>query len=322
MTLPANRKLLLLALLAASVAAAPACSSGGDSKPPDTGGEDCNNGLDDDADGAVDCGDLDCQVLESCQGCTTQAECSPPGTTRVELICDAGECAPAGALTPDGESVARGNVMVRAQLEQALVTLAPRNHAYLLEVFAPVKPDGTATTCDDLLEAGRFGGEIVGFNRIGMGAQAISNPSDVTPAAAFNMPVTAAGSSALVMVRFYGVYTTNGTAGGEMLGMGCTPGVVIPEGAFVDDEAHNVDLIIRAPCSPNDASTCPEGKSCVRGMFVCRDTSCTDCGDREVCRDSMCRRECDPATLANDPCPELQRCDTTPGERTACVPVE
>ncbi|WP_373044138.1 hypothetical protein [Vulgatibacter sp.] len=329
-----NRNLLLLALAAALAAAAPACGSsspgaeGPKNEPPDTGAEICDNGIDDDEDGAIDCADPNCLVLEECTatGCTEQVPtCEADRVGQLNLICLEGSCEPAGQLV-DGATV-RGSVQVFNQLDSRLHSLTDRNKAVLVELFHPLKPDGSEATCDDIFVAGLDGGSLAAFNLVGASSRGISDPDTTIPAPAFEMPVPEEGTGFLLLSRFYGARDVSGNPGGELVGLGCKEGVVIPPGPYVEDDDHAVYVTILPVCDPGN-DTCPDGKTCQIGALVCRDKRCGDtCSalDNNTCRDidgsPTCVQMCDPERLETRPCASGERCDTTPGERPACIPV-
>src|SRR5690606_21088768 len=130
-----KRNLLLLALAALLAAAAPACGSsdddggggtggqGGIDGGPDTGDEICDNGIDDDGDEAVDCDDPNCAEFAACQTeCTEQVPtCESETRGKMNRVCLAGSCEPAGEISEDGALV-RGGVRVVNQLPEALRT--------------------------------------------------------------------------------------------------------------------------------------------------------------------------------------------------------
>lgn len=338
-------RLILLALATALAAAAPACSSDDDGGNGggggtggtggiDTGDEICDNAIDDDGDGAIDCDDPNCSELEACKvGCTDQIpDCEADREGRINQVCiptgGSGVCVPAGQVSDTGE-IPRGSVMLFNQLSAPLESLAARNKAFLVQLFHPTNPDGSDASCDDIFQAGLTGGDISGVNLVGSSQGAIATPDTTVPAPAFEMPLAPEGEGWIVLVRFFGTRDLQGRPGGELLGIGCKEGVVIPPGAYVEgSEEHTATVVIDPVCSPADPDSCAGGKTCQVGALVCRDQRCTDCSalNNRTCRDMdgepVCLQMCDPANLDVQPCGDGERCDTTPGERPACVPAE
>jgi hypothetical protein len=330
----AKRNLLLLALASALAAAAPACSSsddtegggGGSGGLPDTGTEDCFNGVDDDADGAIDCLDPSCLVIAECTpDCTGQVPgCEGDQQGAINRVCVGGSCEAAGQISEDG-ALLRGSVVVYSTLVAAIQAQAGQNKAYLVEFFHPVRPDGSQATCDDLFEAGRSGAPVEGFNVVGSTSGSINVGDTTIPSMATGIPVEAEGSGWLMLSRLYGA-RDNGMPAGELVGLGCQESVIIPAGEFVDDAAHAVNVSIQPVCSPSDPNSCPGELTCKFGALVCRDERCVDCvGSRVICRDvdgsAECLQRCDPETIGTSPCPADHRCDTTPGYSPACIPL-
>jgi len=335
-----KRNLLLLALAALLAAAAPACGSssddgdggaagsGGDGGP-DTGDEICDNGEDDDGDEAVDCEDPNCAAFAACQTeCTEQVPaCESDTRGRIDRVCIAGSCEPAGQISETG-TLLRGGVRVVNQLPESLQTQASQNRSFLVELVHPVRPDGSMASCDALLDDARAGGPIAGYNLVGrsVGSVTATSGQENIPAPAFEMPVPEPGAGWLLLTRLYGALD-NGQPAGELMALGCKAGVVIPAGEFVDDDAHRVTVQMQPVCSPSDPNSCPEPLTCKFGALVCRDERCTDCtGAAVICRDvdgdPMCLKRCDPDKLDTAPCPANHRCDTTPGFSPACIPVQ
>lgn len=340
-----NGKLILVALAAALAAAAPACSSddggeGGNQPPVDTGDEICDNGVDDDDDGAVDCADPNCVEVASCKiGCTEQVPaCEADAVGQINQVCipsrGEGICVPAGAVSEEG-ALERGSILVFNQLADALKNLAQRNKAYLVEYFHPIRPDGARATCADLVAAGLSGRAVTGFNIVGSTGGPIATPDTTVPTLTPEMPVPATSQGWLVLSRFYGTTDDQGRPAGELLAIGCKDGVVVPEGAYVEgDESRTVTVTIGPVCDPGDPNSCAGGKTCQVGALVCRDRRCGDsCSalENETCREvdldgdgvsqPECLQLCDPENLDVQPCKgDGERCDTTPGERPACIP--
>jgi hypothetical protein len=351
----ANNKLILLALGVALAAAVPACSSsdddntgvggkggggsGGTEEPIDTGNEICDNGIDDDEDELVDCDDPNCGEVEACHiGCSAQVpDCEADRLGAINQVCipvdGEGTCVPSGNVTTDG-ALERGSVMLYNQLAPALSTLSSRNKAYLLEFFHPVNPDGTQASCDALFEAGLLAGDVALGNSVGLAWGEIVVPETTVPTLAVDIPVPSAGQGLLVLTRFYSHRDVTGRPGGELFGIGCQVNVTFPAGEFVEDAEHTATVRIEPVCDPADENSCPGGKTCQVGALVCRDRRCgTECktSENETCREvdldgdgvaqPECLQMCDPAKLDIQPCKgDGERCDTTPGERPACIP--
>lgn len=335
-----NSKLVLVALATALVAASPACSSsddngggnagggGGGGGSIDTGNEICDNGVDDDGDEAVDCDDPNCLEVEACHiGCTDQVPaCEGSTSATISQICMQGTCVPAGQVSDDG-AIVRGDMQVFNQLAPALQGgLTARNKAYLVEVFHPENPDGSAASCDAIVEAGLSGRTIPGVNLVGSIGNKIQVPDTTVPTLVPGLPVPPEGKSWIFLTRFYSTSDQQGRPAGELFAIGCKANVVVPPGAYVEgDESHTLSLTMQPVCNPADADSCSGGKTCQVGALVCRDRRCgTECSglDRETCREidgePTCLKQCDPESL---PCTgDGERCDTTPGEQPACVP--
>ena len=327
---------LLLALAASSGAALlPGCDDGEGGAGGDDGGQGggggapsselCDNGIDDDANGQIDCLDAGCAADESCRiggnECSAQIpDCEGDLNGSINQICAGGTCAAAGPIQPDA-TLRRGNVIVQNQLDGVRPDLV---RSFLVRVYHPSRPDGSTLTCADLAAmADRE--DPAQVNVILRVTGGVSQQGATIAAPAFGAPVSEEGQPFLVHTTFYSADRDTLTAEprGEFVGLGCEQGVVIPEGEYVQDEAHTVGVAVKPICDPaND--TCPAPKTCLVGARICRDQRCEPaCQSIAACRDvgngPECLRKCDPS----DPqCANLERCDATEGEPSVCVPVE
>ena len=299
----------------------PAGGGGGSGGAPST--ELCDNGLDDDANGAIDCLDAGCATFSRCviggEECAAQVPtCEGNLSGSINEICVAGACRAAGPIQPDG-TLQRGNIKVVSRLDGVRPDLA---RSFLVRVLHGRKPDGEALDC----AAVNASADVEALaNVVVRNTGEVTEASDTIPAPAFGLPVTSGGETFLVQSVFYSADRNTLTAEptGEVVGFGCEEGLQVPPGDYTDDDTHNFGVVVKPICDPaND--TCPAPKTCLIGARICRDQRCVPaCVSGTSCRDlgdgPTCLRKCDPAEPI---CANLERCDASPGEQPICVPAQ
>jgi hypothetical protein len=339
---------ILAAFLALGLAAvAPAC--GGDKESGNTGGsggeggtggtdilpgvEICDNNADEDDDGLIDCQDPDCEesplccVGEACfAGCTAegQAKCEREIDQTVSMVCTPeGVCEPAGLLDADG-NLRRGEAMVMSKTAE-VSTMNYRGQQVL--VLSSKRPNTTEPLdCNKIMSREVDPTDPTQVNAVYEMAAQIAQPGDLIPAPAFGVPLPREDEDLILVVRFFAATPDEKTnPRGDIVGEGCTVFDTIPEGRY-DTDSENPDrqwqVTIRLYCGGALNRQCPEPKSCQYGL--CRDNRCaeqgTPCSAGYVCREwegeVACRKSCNPESPV---CPNLHRCDATPGEVAVCV---
>ena len=333
---------LLAAVLALGLGTVIYACSGGDEGPGEegkggTGGagpgvEVCDNALDDDEDGKIDCLDPDCEDTEICCpgglcrtqcGVNGQADCQAKLSGSINMVCSPENvCEHAGQVDEEGH-IRRGEALIWSQMAEVS---AMHYQGEQLMVLSSDRP-GTdeKVTCDKIMYRQLDPTDPKQVNVVHETAVKVSAKQDVINAPAFGVPVPKEGQKLIAVMRFFSAAPdAYGEPRGDIVGEGCAEFDTIPEGSYDSDQdnpARNWEIKIRLFCGGYLNRECPEPKTCVVGL--CRDTRCGTCGPNYVCREwngePDCRKACNPD---QPDCPNLHRCDATAGEVTACVPAQ
>ena len=335
----APRFLLATLLVLGLAVAGPSCSGGDDSKNEGKGGdggtgpvaEVCDNDVDDDENGLTDCQDTACERTEiCCPECFTQcgelgqAACASSLSGKVEMVCNAtGVCEHGSQVDADGEPVI-GQVMVMGQMREINPTMD--YGGVHLRVISKKRPNTSVeATCDAIMKREIDPANPNDVNVVWEAGHPTGAELELMSVDLANVPLPREGDGRLAVVRFFGPKPdSRGNMRGDIVGEGCEPFGEIPAGDRLGDEANparTLEVDIRLFCGGYLDRECPEPKSCVFGL--CRDTRCGTCGPGQTCREwngvPECRKSCNPD---QPDCPNLHRCDASPGEVAACVPAE
>jgi len=332
-----TRAILPLALLAGITAALASCSDDGGKEEPSY--DQCYvevTGTDGKSTKELDCTLPGCESTPVCSsGCKAQKDCGAVHTgSNVERMCQAGTCTSTGVRTEDG-SLRTGGIYVWHTFDKNVNVSTIQGKGFLLTVHHAITPGGKTLTCRDLLRMddpdlesnviARTNGEVT---QIESGQLMLARIE--------NVPLADEATPHLVLSRFYSVSpkakgNKTGEPGGLLYAKGCVDGMEVIEGALPQnpDQAHTAELTVSPACDAGDPKSCSAGKECVAGAGFCRYVCEQACTRRETCRPlhpgeaPQCVYTCDPDRGVTCPLDERNtpRCDVTPGEDPACLPL-
>lgn len=120
--------------------------------PPPTTELSCDDGIDEDGDGLLDCDDPDCASDAAClppppEPCEAQADCGD-----FKWICLARQCVPPGAFHPRTGEPEQVALAIEATFDEVLSDEVRRPASVLLRLLDSRLTDGTTLTCDALID--------------------------------------------------------------------------------------------------------------------------------------------------------------------------
>lgn len=333
-TITTRRALFSLAVLAGFTAALSSCGTADEKKETEEPKYDECYVAGEDGEPVIDCSLPGCKQAPECKsGCTAQAPDCVSGVftdKKVERICLAGTCMPAGARTEEGV-LRRGGLYLPHTFDANVNVNNLNKKGFVITVHHATRPGGGTLTCKDLLKGDADDTSESNVVARTTGKVESINEGEILLTSVRDVPLPEGGSSHLVLSRFYSVSPNNVTKepGGILYARGCSTVSDIPEGPLPDrqDEAHTLEMEVFTACDIKDKTSCTDGKQCVAGAGFCSYT-CEGCTHREVCRpprpgaEPQCLLSCDPDRGVGCPAGEMPRCDTTPGEIPACLPID
>lgn len=276
----------------------------------------CDNGVDDDDNGFLDCEDPWCDTHEACvTGCTSQSDCR--AADRTVEVCMEGICRVATSYDDEG-NVLLGEVGIVNEFDPRRTnTLSIKS--YSIHYFHPAIPGNTSEklSCDTLAELARSASlDPRAFNVIRNSNWDFPNTGNQSYLVR-DSGVPATGETGwVVLIRFFTGPRASETRvpTGTMLAFSCLEDFDNPPGGW--DESRQVEVQVEPACR-NDGD-CAEGWECQVAAGLCTFKCDPVCEPGFTCRqlengEPACLRKCDSL-----PCEPGYICDETPGWVPAC----
>lgn len=279
----------------------------------------CDNGIDDDENGLVDCDDPGCDTDPACiTGCKSQSECSWTGGATE--ICTEGICRTVATFDDDGK-VITGEVGVFNQFDTTR-TRVNTIKSYLMEYFHPAIPGSSEKLdCEFLAEAARSGTlDTLELNRIRVAPRIFPSDSRDSYLLRDNGVLVTSDTKWLMLTRYFeGKFSEDSATRvtGRMLAFSCVEELEVFPGEW--DPSTQVPVDVQPGCY--DDEHCAEGWECMKAVGLCAYQQCDPPCDARgfTCRqDANGEPKCLPKCHENRPCEPGYRCDETPGWEPAC----